>query len=250
MYNKKMYLLSCILILLVLSFIINITNAVPEAPIEVGMNSSRRNMSPEISLPSIAGNVTFLSMNVSTSSSTWSAYYGNVNGTILLNTLDESSIYTWNIPNPTGEIYMVNESIDFANIECWNDTRTDDDTYYTLSEFENWLGVKPDALDGVNETFSSIGNGYHDEFYVGTNYIAANSCPSMSLHNSTGGVDPDKFQEVLLYEPIKELIIYTGLLEQNELGFNNEPIDFELIVGENGHDNDIGSTYYVYIELD
>lgn len=224
--------------------------AAPEPPINfTNVNSTRHNISSVISLAAQAGNVTSLTMNVTTASSTWAAYYGNINGTIVLNNANEASIYSWEIDKPTGEVYMANESISFSNIECWNDTETDSGSYYTLSEFESWLGVTSDAPDGVNETFSTIGTGPHDAFYVGTTFIAANSCPSTSMYNSTGGRDPSKFQEVLLYEPSQQIVIYTALIESNEIGFDGNIQHFQMIVGENGYNNLNSTDYYVYLEL-
>lgn len=225
--------------------------AAPEAPTLItDFNSSRKILETEKTLPAQAGNVTFLTMNVTTASSSWSAYYGNINGTLVLSNSNNNSVYLWQLDRPTGEVFMVNESIDFSNIECWNDTRTDDASYYTLSEFESWLGVDPKDEDGVNETFSSIGTGVHDAFYVGTKHFAANSCPSTSMYNSTGQKEADKFQEMLLYDPTQEVVVYTAIIEQNATGFNGNKVNFELIVGDDGHTNDQATEYYIYIELE
>jgi hypothetical protein len=214
------------------------------------MNSTRRIPNPALSVNLLAGNVSNIDFNVTSTSSTWAAYYGNITGTIVLGNTQNKQVYRWNITNPKGKVFMANDSVDFNNLECWNDSKTDPSNYLTLSKLETNLGLESSDIDGVNETFSKIGMGTHKEFYVGTKYFRANSCPATNLNNASGKKEFGKFEEVLTYEPTKQIVVYTALIQTHTLGFNGKYVDFEIIVGENGHNNNQATNYNVYIELD
>jgi hypothetical protein len=63
------------------------------------------------------------------------------------------------------------------------------------------------------------------------------------------GQQNTEFYEVLLADGASN-IIYTSLLQQNMIGFNSNAYDFQMIVGEDGHDGDTStSTYYFYAEI-
>ncbi|MCX6750028.1 MAG: hypothetical protein NTZ83_01070, partial [Candidatus Pacearchaeota archaeon] len=61
----------------------------------------------------------------------------------------------------------------------------------------------------------------------------------------------NKFEEVILYEPTTYSVVFASLLNENVLGFNNNPYDFEMLVLENGHLTDTSpTTYYFWVELE
>ena len=111
------------------------------------------------------------------------------------------------------------------------------------------MGCKPDDVDGINETFTLD---THSEFYVGAYNIEANTCNATQLYNSTGH---RVFEEVLLYvnqsDGDGDGVIFTSIIQQDTVGYDGGEWDFEMIVGENGHNGSTGSTtYYFYVELE
>lgn len=216
-------------------------------------NSTRRAATAASSLNAIAGNVSKLNIIGETVTQSWQGYYGNITGTIVLSDSADNYIYAWNVTSPEGEIYAAQNPIDFSsgNIDCYNFTKTGDG-YFTLAKLENSLGIAMHDSDGVNETFNKWLT--HESFYAGDNYIyggnGVTACPTVRLFNSSRQSGQGIFEEVLLYDTTNNQVVYTALIESDQLGFNNYPWDFEMIVGEDGHRGNTTTTqYYFYIEL-
>ena len=151
------------------------------------------------------------------------------------------------------------------------------------------LGMATDDVDGVNETFNYTwgaesglgGSGWstHSPFYVGISLIngscnnrnakscgaenwAKAPCPSVRTYgtNASGDLPGTKtenatFEEVLLYSDggsdATRGVIYASILQSNVRGYNNKTWDFQMMVGEDGHDGDTKSTtYYFFVELE
>ena len=123
------------------------------------------------------------------------------------------------------------------------------------------FGMGYDDADGVDETFNISGriNGgtAHPSFFVGTAFIAAGTCPATDIFQQGSDVDDD-FVEVLLTD--NSSIIFTTIIENDATGNSTDPLgyktsanasyDFQMLVGDDGHDGDTNSrTYYFFIEL-
>ena len=53
-----------------------------------------------------------------------------------------------------------------------------------------------------------------------------------------------------MYEPTTYSVVFASLLNENVLGFDNNPHDFEMLVLENGHGTDTSpTTYYFYAAI-
>ena len=224
------------------------------------------------SQPAHAGNVTSLDISGYSVTQSWQGYYGNVTGTIQLADASDNILYNWTLSTPEGEIYASTNGtgIDWAYIQCFNFTA--DGTYAAdtgnagatsqfganLSYLENLFGIASDDVDGVNETFSINGvheHGYaltHDEFFTNNFQFSAGECPSAHLFDNDDNVTDSTFQEVLLYEPTSSSVIFTALLDEEDVkGFNNIDHDFEMLVLEDGHGTNLAvTTYYFYVELE
>ena len=137
------------------------------------------------------------------------------------------------------------------------------------------LSVATDDVDGVNETFTcpvcrsttqitepnDVAVYNHSAFFVGGQEISGLSathmngtCPYVKTYNSTFVHD---YEEVILYHDAAGVnndgIIYTAILQQGDRahGFDNGLWDFQMLVGENGHNGDTSvTTYYFYIEIE
>lgn len=245
-----------------------VLGATPEGPQTLDVTSSTmRTPAPASSLEASAGNVSQLNIYGETVTQAWQGYVGNVSGIITLDDSSNYSLYDWTLANPEGEVYATNATtVDWTagNVVCWNWS----DSFGSerqLAEIEDAYGLDSDDADGVNETFTCdrcderTVTTTHSEFYVGVQFIngtntdaqgdpSGGPCPSVSLRNGTGD---GMFEEVILYEETQNELIYTSLINNDVPGYNNQTWDFQMIVGENGHDGDTETTtYYFYIELE
>ncbi|MEA2037226.1 MAG: hypothetical protein U9O94_06960 [Nanoarchaeota archaeon] len=211
-----------------------------------------------------AGNLTELSLNVTAPTMTWQGYYGNVTGTITLDDANNWTMYSWVSSDPQGEIYASNGSIvTWSKIMCFNYT-TDgpDSTLFSanLTTIETMFGLQASDEDGVNETFDvrgllSDGSTPHPVVYVGEYTIDSGSCPVTDTYQNDSDYGTD-FIELLLTDNTS--VIFTTIIE-NRIegssggiqGYNNQTNDFQMIVGDNGHDGDNTVTnYYFFVELE
>ena len=232
--------------------------AVPQPPEQLNILDSSRKPDPGlISVPALAGNVTRLTINSDQVTKNWQGYYGEVTGRIVLDDADNQSLYAWTLVDPRGEVYATRNATVInwtnTNIVCANLTNSitrEEGEMNTNSE------VSPpffQARDGVNETFNLT---THPAFYVSANNFSANECTfSTSLFVSdsdpNGGAVPRSFNETLLYSLSDGALIFTSILEPNALGFNDTPYDFEMLVTEDGHLDDVATTaYFFYVELE
>jgi len=213
----------------------------------------------------IAGNVTELDITGYTTTQSWQGYFGNVSGTIQLADAQDNVMYNWSLASPEGEVYAsTSDSISWSSVMCFNFTA--DGTYgddsanvgetslhgMNLTQLESAFNIKSDDVDGVDETFSLIGAGTHDKFYVANLEFAEGECPNTRIYNNTGKGANDNFEEVLLYDYSTQSVIFTAILDEEDvLGFDNKYHDFEMLVLEDGHGTDTSvTTYYFYVELE
>jgi len=217
--------------------------AAPTGPSDITpVSSSRYPIDAASNVSAIAGNVTELTFTANAVTNTWQGYYGNITGSILLGDSNNKTLYDWTSASPNGEIYATRSAAlpNWAIIQCANDIQ--------IAQEDNDLQVNASVdQDAVNRTFLNTTS--FNTFYVGSvNINSTQNCYAVNLHNSTGLPSSD-FQEVLLNDG-GAIPIYTALIKQDASGFDGNTHDFEMLVGENGHNGDITSTpYYFYVEL-
>jgi hypothetical protein len=265
--NQKIIL--GILIALVALTTITTVRALPIGPksITPGLNERWPAWDP-LSEEALAGNVTSLDFNGSTTTRTYQGYYGNITGMIVLGDSNNNTLYDWSLANPQGEIYAVRSATpvvpDWESVVCADQTHLQtEDTRLNVNETID--------EDAVNETFVVGGapdqlarfptsDFTYPQFWVANQSIEANTCAVASLYNSTQEPSP-YFKEVLLEDSTKNYIIYTSIIAHTinpfaeSDGFNQMNHDFEMMVGEDGHGANIGSTatpstYWFFLELD
>jgi len=212
-----------------------------------------------------AGNVTELNIFGYSTTQTWQGYFGNVSGTIQLADANDNVLYNWSLANPQGEVYASsNETISWTNIQCFNFTSaggysdesgnggTTNLDGTNLTTLETQYDINASDVDGVDETFTLNGAGTHDLFYTANQQFSEGECQSTRVFGNSGAGVNDEFEEVLLYEPTTQSVVFASLLESgNVIGFDNIDYDFEMLVLENGHLSDTSSTmYYFFVELE
>lgn len=212
------------------------------------------------SIPAQAGNVTELNIFGYSTTQSWQGYFGNITGTIQLADANDKVMYNWSLASPEGEVYASTNGsgIQWTSVQCFNFTATgsyDGDTAgggtslngTNLSQLEFMFNIASDDADGVNETFIAAN---HSLFYTSNLEFDYGECKSTNIFSDAGKGELWKFEEVLLYEPVSSSIIFTSVLEQDLLGFDNRNHDFEMMVLEDGHGTDTQvTTYYFYVEL-
>ena len=200
------------------------------------ITSSRANLSSitPTSVDAQAGNVTQLSLNGTAITSSWQGFYGNISGTLILSDNSGNNFYDWNMSTPSGEVYASRvNNVDWSQINCASGAN--------ITAEETALGQQTTDPDSVTNTFTST---LHPDFMSGTTNITG--CQSTQAYDSTGGPGTG-FWQILLSDTSD--IVYSTIID-SDTGFNNLDWDFQLLVGEDGHNGDTTLTpYYFYVEL-
>jgi hypothetical protein len=192
-------------------------------------------------ISAIAGNVSELNFEANTSTSTWQGYFGNVTGTVVLGNANNKTMYNWNLASPAGQIYATR----LATVPTWSSIQCASSVQVNDEDAE--LGVNQSRdQDSVNNTFLNTVS--FDSFYVGNVSIAPSpSCYATNL-NGASGTPSSSFAEVLLHDSNE--LIYTALITTPTAGFDGLEHQFQMLVGENGHNGNTAATpYYFYLEL-
>lgn len=187
------------------------------------------------------GTITVLTLDSNQQDYKWKAYVGNVTGKLALDDGTANTIYDWTLGTPTGEVYVSRaSSVTWSNITCANDT--------VIQTEQSALGMLDTDHDNINKTFNYTA---HQSILVGTNNIANSTCRSTATYVSDTPQTIDEtalFQEVLLSDSLTGSLIYTTIIEDDEVGYNNETFDFQLLVAEN-ESSTTPTLYYFYVEL-
>lgn len=216
--------------------------AEPTGPSNIDpLGSSRYPVTSASNISAIAGNVTELNFQSDSVTNTWQGYFGNISGSILLGDVNNNTLYDWTSASPNGEIYATRSSSApvWSTIQCAAAAQIDQE------DLDLNVNQSVDQ-DSVNRTFLNTTS--FNAFYVGGVPInSTQNCYAVNLHNSSG-VPSSDFQEVLLYDGAS--IVYASIISQDAAGFDSRTHDFEMIVGEDGHNGDVNPTlYYFYVEL-
>ena len=115
------------------------------------------------------------------------------------------------------------------------------------------MGIPSTADDNFTNTFNQ--QNAHPAFNVSTtNGFAAGECDFNTqtyVNDSTPDGDPPRaFNETVLFDPLGNFTVYMAFLNDNQYGFNRTYWDFQMLVPEDGwNDNTVATTYYFYLEL-
>jgi hypothetical protein len=238
---KSLKTLKVIVILLLGILIAWNVVAEPTGPSNIDIvGSSKYPVSSASNVSAIAGNVTELNFIANTVTQTWQGYFGNISGSVKLGDASNNTLYDWTSASPSGEIYATRTS----DVPAWASVVCADQTAVDVEDAA--LGVNQAVdQDSVNRTFLNIS---FNSFFVGNvNINSTQNCRAVNLYDASGMSSPN-FQEVLLHDGTN--MIYTALITQDSNGFDARTHDFEMLVGENGHNGDVDVTpYYFYVEL-
>lgn len=207
---------------------------VVSAPIGATLTPGISERKPGVNATNItaqAGNVTFLTVDLSQTSGIWQGYYGEVTGGILLEDASGNTFYDWNVVDAVGEVYATRRVVtDWSILNCSNQT----DIYME----EERLTIQNSSSEGINDTFTLTLS--HPDFVANNKVISG--CRCTRTYNETEG----KFWNVILNTD-ENTTIYTSLMDNNEIGFDGTTVDFQLLVPVNLSESI--SIYNIYVEL-
>ncbi|KYK27383.1 hypothetical protein AYK26_03935 [Euryarchaeota archaeon SM23-78] len=213
--------------------------AVPQGA-KITLNQTENaSVRPVDSHTAAGGSFTTLVLNVTSQTSKWKAYVGNVTGKITLDNSYNYTIYDWAITIVQGEVYVSrNDSVSFSSLACANDGN--------ISAEETTLNINSSTDDSISNTFDQQ---VHKSFVIGgTGTISNSSCYAIATYVNDSAQPADEsatFQEILLSDGLN--LVFTTLLENNEPGFDVGTYDFQFIVPDDPGDTSI--TYYFWAEL-
>jgi hypothetical protein len=243
--NTRKIIIGILKIMLVISVgLISVVEvlATPMGPSSITpLSSSRYPISGASNFSAIAGNVTEINFEANSVTSVWQGYFGNISGNIKLGNALNQTLYDWGAASPNGEIYATRSSTTpvWGSIRCANSSELDseDIALSVNSAIEK---------DSVNNTFLNV-TSFNAFMTGGQNINTTQNCYAVNLHDQTGNPSAN-FQEVILHDGSR--LVYTAIVSQDSMGFDGLNHDFEMIVGEDGHNDDINpTTYYFYVEL-
>jgi hypothetical protein len=185
------------------------------------------------------GTITVVELDVLQQSLYWKAYVGNVTGRIVLEDNSNYSIYDWMLSSPGGEVYATRKStaVTWLKIMCAQYSDVENETIFLNHTLEK--------SDTLNHTFI---NTTHTDFYVGESYFPMDSCNHSIYTYVNNSAQSSDWVEVLLYD--NTTIVYTTILNNSVMGYDEGYYDFQMLVGEKGQEGSQNPIpYYFYVEL-
>jgi hypothetical protein len=230
---------------LVLTFILLLNNVIAVVPegvstINVTSNETKTPGTGE-KINISGGRIAELNLSATVQNPHWKAFVGWVNGEYTLDDAGGSTIYTWSSTVTGGRIYTTRNS----STPLWTIINCSNTTHLSIEDYD----MNHTGADNITSTFNETGK--HSSFYIGDVFIYADTCPTLSTYvnnnSQTDGTGTDDFEQMALYDNAS--IIYASVLEDDEVGYNGENYDFQLLVPENGISGTTVTAYYLYIEI-
>jgi hypothetical protein len=190
---------------------------------------------PTQSVEAQGGNVTSLNIDALSVTQSWQGYFGNITGTITLDDASNRTFYNWTLTSAQGEVYAsIASGADFTTTSCASAAeRTSEETY---------LGQAAADGDSISNTFT---NGTHPTFDVSGTTIGVDECFNTNAFSNELN-DTSRFHQILLADGSSN-IVYTTIMDNDQVSFDNSIADFQILVGE---PNSAGSTtYFFFVEL-
>ena len=244
MTNKKMYWLGAVMLLAAFAMIASSNALTPDGPSDVTIvsDSTKQDLPSQI-VNTTGGSISVVNITGIIQNPRWKAFVGNVTGTFVLSDSADNRIYDWDLINITGKVYATRktDTVSWPSISCAS-------VGQVATENADMFHTKPE--DNLTATFR---DSTHGAFYVGAVSFSENQC-GFSLDTyvesqSQSGL----FEEILLHDQTiggNGGMVYTTILEQDQVGFDGNTYDFQMIVPEVGSSGWTGSTaYYLYVEI-
>ncbi|PLW80936.1 hypothetical protein C0585_00030 [Candidatus Woesearchaeota archaeon] len=228
------------LIIVMMILIVAVSSNVPSGPTIEYFKNETVDPNPSTFINTSGGSFTTLNLNLTSQNYKWKAYVGNVTGKLTLDDSVNNTIYDWTLSTVSGNVYATrNGSIDWTSLSCADRT--------TIYGEETYLSIDTSKDDSINSTFT---NEVHKSFYASNNFITNSTCPAIATYvndQAQAQSEDADFQEILL-EDSAGTLIYTTVIENNVIGFDTNPYDFQMIVADD-ETTTTNVPYYFYVEL-
>lgn len=245
MRNEKTNLTILIAGLLVLGVIMAMTAVAdpdPSAPnVLTATHDRRTGFATTQTADAYSGNVSQLTIDHERLTRGWQGYYGQVSGVIVLDDNQNQSIYTWNLTT-AGEVYATWNATTpgWSSLLCLNST--------TGVTEQSRLNLNATVVDNFTNTFYKFND--HPGFNVSTKGFEPDLCNYTLSTYVSDAVGAEAFNETVLWDATSNFTVYMALLNPDATGFNGSTWDFQMLVPEDGwNDNTVSTTYYFYLEL-
>lgn len=246
-FQKEIFILgvfSLISLILLAVFI----SATPTGPSFVNVTSNNTKAATAAAMINISGGyIATLNISANVQDPRWKAFVGNATGSFSLADATGAQIYNWASAAITGRIYATrNSSItNWAIVNCSNRTTLENENAVMI------LNSTTAPSDNITQTFNMTpGNA---PFFVGAQFISANTCPTLLTYQNSVAQNPAVstfFQEVPLFTPPGNIIYQTPIQVPAPVGYNGQTWNFQMLVPENGTVGFGSATaYYLYVEL-
>ena len=217
-------------------------SAIPEgAQTAVGRTETRTSPTPG-NVTADGGNVTEVNISISSQTQVWQGFFGEINGSIVLEDASGDLFYSWNVSNVSGEVYASRRSnVNFAIIFPMNNCTTDN--ILTGASFS----------DSANETFFPFSNS--NPFAIGL--VTINASTACSTHPYVSSAPTSgAFEEIVVSDDPNNRsnasssfnsTTWVGRIHSNTAGFDGATHDYQLLVPVN---RTAGvNVYFFYAEL-
>ena len=209
--------------------------AIPEgAIVAIGRAETRGTQVPQ-NATAEGGNVTEVNITSNSQTAVWQGFFGNVNGSLVLEDASGDTFYSWNLSNTSGEVYASrNNTIDFSAVAPVGNCSLDND----VTGF--------DFSDSVNNTYLANNS---QSFAVGNiQFNVSQTCGTNPY--VTGSPQSVDFFNAILVEDVttNDSTIYVALIEPaGTAGYDGASYRYQLLVPVN---RSTGFTIYsFYAEL-
>lgn len=199
-----------------------------------------------------AGNVTQLEIFGEQPSHHWAGTYGNITGLIVLDDAQNWTMYHWeSITYPEGDVYAANDTVtNWGAAMCMNlssnqpgfNCTGQNEECLNVTEIETFFGMDPTDADGIDETFNTT----LDMIMIGTKPLY--NCSKTNLYINDSAQTQNDWNETILTVNNSGIVIFTGIIQDDMWGYNNQTWDFQLMVADDGN-NPQPTIYYMYVEL-
>ncbi len=233
-------IINVLLLLVFFSFVVAV-RAIPEGAATLVSPGQTRTSPAASTVTADNGNVTQVNISASSQTQAWQGFFGEINGSIVLEDTSGDLFFSWNISNISGEIYASRDSaIVFASITPHNNCSIDN----FLTGFS--------LADSVNATFINNSN---RAIQVGT--VAINVSTACAVYTYISSAPQStSFNEMILTDDPNNLTnasvggntsVYTTVINSNTVGFDGVTHDYQLLVPVNRTSG--FNTYSFYAEL-
>jgi hypothetical protein len=191
-------------------------------------NMGRLPVNTTNAVPLYAGNITRVLLDTSMSTFRWAGLFGNASGTIKLGDNTAAVMFNWAALANMVYASTTAGTVDWATLQ--DAVRADMTTPFP------WINAGGDS-DGYNTTFTGGSES------IGSNIFTLSSDYAPTL-NSTAA-----FWKTYSLKDDNDKVVFAGKVVQKSQAYNGQTVDFQMIIPENGIENEAVANWNLWVEL-